>query len=497
MEESKMADKIRPGSDNAICRWLNWLLVMATVTVAAHAPARSATFAAVVPVVACDALKGAVVQAGTDPARIESAAVVSANVPTPYCEVKGYVAPQVRFELRLPMTAWRQRLLFNGCGGFCGAVRIAVPATAGCVPLSNGEFAQVSTDLGHSAAISDAVWAHENPALMRDFGNRAVHVVALASRAIVARFYGQPPRHAYFSGCSDGGREGMMAVQRYPHDFDGVIVGAPVLNETANNTIYHAWIVQHLLARDGTPLFPDDTLAMVTAAVVKRCGDASGVVADPTRCGFMPRELLCATPTSSADCLTPRQVALLDALYAGPIAPDGKRLYFGLPLGSEYGWNGQAKGSLEFASNFIGFATGAATKGPLDIWSVGYSPAALTRYNHFAPEVNATSPDLAAFRKAGGKLIIWHGWTDSGVPPGSSTAYVTQVRARLDHTDDFLRLYMLPGVNHCGGGKGPDRMDLLSQMMAWVEDGLAPGAVRAFKATEPAMERSIAPYPNL
>ncbi|MDB5670449.1 MAG: tannase/feruloyl esterase family alpha/beta hydrolase [Alphaproteobacteria bacterium] len=474
-----------------IVRWIG--RVLAFVVVGCCAPAWSATLAPVKAIIACETLSGAVVMAGGDPARIETTGVISAGSPTPYCEVKGYVAPAVHFELRLPITTWRQRLLFNGCGGFCGGIRIRVPAAVGCAPVENGEFVQVSSDLGHSAALSDAVWAADNPQGMRDFGSRAVHVVLLASRAIVERFYGQAPRHSYFSGCSDGGREGMMEAQRYPGDFNGIIAGAPVMNETANNTIFHAWIVQHLLARDGTPLIPEATLATVTREVDKRCGDAAGLIADPGRCRFRPSDILCHHGAAS-DCLTLSQARLVEAVYAGPTAPDGGRLYHGLPFGSEETWNAQARASREFATSFIRFATGMPSGKPFDLWEVGYTDADLARFNRLAHEVNATDPDLSAFRRAGGKLILWHGFTDTGVPPANTTRYVEQVRARLGNLAAFLRLYMLPGVNHCGGGRGADKLDLLSPMIAWVEDGIAPNEIRSWKAAPGTIERTVAPY---
>jgi hypothetical protein len=225
---------------------------VALMCLLAATPADAHELGIVRPVTTCEGLAGTqLLLEGRIPARIVSASQVSDEAASPYCAVKGYVAPQVNFELRLPTNNWTQRLLFTGCGGFCGAIRIRAQAAEQCQPVQNGELAIVATDMGHSSGLADTVWAAGNEQARIDFGHRGVHVVAMAAKQIIAMFYGQKARYAYFGGCSDGGREGMMEAQRYPTDFNGIIAGAPVINVTANNSLYHAWIVRHLLERDG------------------------------------------------------------------------------------------------------------------------------------------------------------------------------------------------------------------------------------------------------
>ncbi len=458
-------------------------IFMASLSAAlVSAPAEAHQLDVVRPALSCEALAGRTFTADGSPVRVSSASPSSNGAPN--CVVQGYVAPQVKFELRLPMDRWTQRMLFTGCGGFCGAIRIGAPAAEGCAPVVNGTFALVSSNLGHEAQGDDAVWASGNPQGVLDFGSRGVHVTALAARAIIAAYYGQSPTYSYFSGCSDGGREAMMEAQRFPGDFNGIVAGAPVINVTANNSIYHSWIVQNLLARDGSKLISDAVLTSVNDAVIQRCdgldGAKDGIVALPERCDFQPEQLICRQPGTN-NCLTREQAGRIAALYAGPVSQAGVPLYFGLPLGSERTWNSQAVGSAAFARNFTNYLARAPETGERSAWDIRYDRASIADFDYNAKVMNALDPDLGAFQEAGGKLIMWHGWSDVAVPPGSSISYTGKVRGQLGkaRASSFIRLYMLPGVNHCGGGAGPDKIDLLTSVMKWVEDGIPPETVRA------------------
>ncbi len=450
----------------------------------------------VAPKFSCASLAGFETQVEGARANVASASLVATAGTPRYCEVKGQVEPRVQFELHLPVDGWQQRLLFTGCGGFCGSVRIRIGVAEGCPAITDGTMATVSSDLGHSAAFDDTSWASGNPQARLDYGHRANHVVTLAAKAIIDHFYMRPPVYSYFSGCSDGGREAMMEAQRYPDDFDGIIAGAPVINVTANNSVYHAWIVQHLLTREGKPVFSDAQLGAVHDAVLARCdardGKRDGILAAPLACRFDPNAMRC-TPARASDCLTGPQASAIAALYKGPVGRDGRALYFGMPLGSETTWNMSAQGSLRFARSFMSYMTSDTFEAMQDVWATTYATADLARYYRFNAVMNATDPDLRPFLHSGGKLILWHGWNDASVPPGSTLAYAKQVRAQLGRAADAgIRLYMLPGVNHCGGGDGPDKLDLLSAMIAWVEDGKAPGAVAARHGEEAPWR--IAPY---
>ncbi|MEN9705838.1 MAG: hypothetical protein RLZZ393_1717, partial [Pseudomonadota bacterium] len=426
---------------------------------------------AVAPVMACEALASqAIALDDGTPARIESAAkmVVDGN---PFCVLKGYVAPQVRFELRLPVEKWQQRLLYTGCGGFCGSVNIRVQAAERCTATDRGEMALVTSDLGHASVGNDTLWAAGNPQGLADYSHRAVHVVTQAAKALAKRYYGQAPRYSYFSGCSDGGREGVVAAMRYPKDFDGIVAGAPVVNVAMNNSLYHAWLVRNLSRRDGSLVFSDADLKRLYDAQLKACPlTAGGVIADP---------LACKLDLSTVG-LTPEQLAAAKALYSGPVDEQGKPLYFGAPPGSELTWNQQVPGSRYFATSFISYVASSPPLKDFDLWTVKFDRKTAAAYTRVSSVIGAVDPDLSAFRKAGGKLILWHGWGDAGVPAGGTVKLYEGLRQRLGAgSGDMLKLYMLPGVYHCGNGPGPDRVDLLSPMMDWVESGLSPSAVKA------------------
>lgn len=455
--------------------------------------------AVVAPVAKCEGLQGAIFTVGADPVRITAAKVNADNAAMPYCEVSGYVAPQVHFTIKLPLNTWHQRMLFLGCGGLCGGVGTRAWAVANCGTYERGEFAVVYSDLGHAAVNSDGVWASGNPQGIRDFGSRGVHVVNLATRHIIEVFYNQPPKYSYFSGCSDGGREALMSAQRYPRDFDGIVAGAPAANMTMNNSVYHAWFVQHLLSSDRQQLVDDKQLLAVQAEAIRQCDGLDGrvdqVIGDPDKCHPLLDRLICST-TNASSCLSAQQIALVQALYAGPSDAKRRPLYHGVAPGSEYSWGRQVRGSVEFALNFTSFMTGARNPSPQDVWKLGYSPASLKRYNYNAAELNALDPNLTAFKAGGGKLLVWHGSADSSIPPGSTIDYVRSVRKRMGAapTAAFMRFYLVPGMAHCTAiAPGPTAVNFLDPMLRWVEDGIAPESVTAWSASG-AADWALAPY---
>jgi streptogramin lyase len=428
--------------------------------------------AVISPVMGCEAfaLTALTLDDGT-PVRIETA-VRTQNDGHDFCTLKGYAAPQVRFELRLPVDSWHQRLLFTGCGGFCGQVAIRAPAAEHCSATDNGEMALVSSDLGHAAGGNDTLWAAGNPQGLADYGHRAVHVVTQAAKRIAARYYGQAPRYSYFSGCSDGGREAVVAALRYPKDFDGIVAGAPVVDVATNNSLYHAWLVRQLSRRDGSLRFTDADLHRLYEAQRKACPlTPGGVVADPRACRVDLATLN----------LTDEQLAAAKALYSGPVDEQGKPLYFGAPPGSELTWNAQVPGSRLFATSFISYVASDPPLKDFDLWSIDFTRARHQAYTRVNAVIGAVDPDLRSFQKAGGKLLLWHGWGDAGVPAGGTVHLYEGLQRRLGHAAaaKMLRLYMLPGVYHCGNGPGPDRVDLLTPVMDWVERGIPPGAVSA------------------
>jgi Tannase and feruloyl esterase len=477
------------------------------------------------------------------PTTILSATLVTpasgSTVTYPYCQVDGIVAPQVQFQLQLPTTSYAQRYLQEGCGGYCGSVGVSQPAASGqngvdeCVPLNNGEFALGQDDEGHLGGGNTEAWAVDDPVLKVDFGYLSEHVFAVAAKAIIASFYGQAPRYSYYDGCSDGGREALMEAQRFPHDFNGIIAGAPAFNQAALNAMEEPYESTADETSSGQPILTAAKAAVLHTDIIQQCADPGlkdGTIQDPRDCQPDWATIQCAAgATDTSSCLTADEVAAAKRLYAGAVAPDGEHLYTGgEPYGAEGAWPGiviPAAGTTEDATFFhsiglgylrwvglwrdklslnldTGFPFGQQT---FDEYVAKNNPANL------ASVVDATDPNLTAFYRAGGKLIQWQGWADQFIPPYGSVAYRQAVIDTMGAAtvSKFYRLYMFPGVYHCGGGYGPNVFDLLTPLMNWVERGQAPDRVVAAlvsggtgaAGTGPAtgtveLTRPVYPYPE-
>ena len=463
------------------------------------------------------------------------------TVSYPYCDVKGIVAPQVQFELQLPTSSYAQRYLQEGCGGYCGNVGVSQPGASGqagideCVPLNNGEFALGQDDEGHIGGGNTEAWAIDDPVLKLDFGYLSEHVFALAAKAIIASYYGSAPKYAYYDGCSDGGREALMEAQRYPRDFNGIIAGAPAFNQAALNAMEEPYESVTDETSNGSPILTAAASAVVHADIVKQCADPGlrdGTIQDPRDCHPDWATIQCpAGATSTASCLTAAQVAAAKRLYTGAVAPDGEHLYTGgEPYGAEGAWPGivipagtgpGAEDTTFFHNIGIGYLREVGRWRDdltLDLdHRFGFNQQTFDKYvSHGDPAnvssiVDATDPNLSAFYQAGGKLIQWQGWADQFIPPTGSVAYRQAVIDTMGASTagKFYRLYMFPGVYHCGGGYGPSVFDLLTPLANWVEQGHAPASVTAAlvsggtgaPGTEPStgtveLTRPVYPYPE-
>ena len=479
-----------------------------------------ASLPGVSPVMTCDAVSALDVSKAVGAATgITSATVATAPQGWQYCDVKGVVAPQIQFELQLPLTTYQQRYLQDGCGGLCGTLNIRTQAAAGCVPVNDGAFAVASDNQGHVAAGNADGSFGIDPQLRVDFAYRADHVVALASKALIAAFYGQAPRYSYWDGCSQGGHEGLTEAQRYPHDFDGILAGAPASITQELNTFVQPWLSTINTDAQGNVILPAAKIGVLHAAVLNACdaidGLKDGQIDDPRVCTFDPASLQC--PGADApDCLTPAQVAVVRKAYSGPVDPKGRHLYpGGEPLGSELAWipwfvpapsapqTQKSTISYGIGSGWLRFLAFPQTSLTYDVPPSHFTLGTFKRASRWDGFYNATDPDLSAFKRAGGKLILWHGWADQAIPPTGTIAYYTAVQKAMggaSETTDFARLFMLPGVNHCGGGEGPDTIDLLTPLLAWVESGKAPAQVTASKldATGKVVRtRPVYPYPQV
>jgi feruloyl esterase len=422
-------------------------------------------------------------------------ATVSAG-PSPYCGVKGEIAPHIGFEVRLPASGWTQRYLQLGCGGLCGFISIRpLERASDCAPVTSGDVALSSTDMGHAGAVMGGQWGAE-PQARADFGYRGVHLTALASKALIAKFYGQAPRYSYFSGCSDGGREALMEVQRFPGDFDGVAAGAPAMNFQIQNTFYHGWMALSNQGADGKAILTTAKLPALHRAAVEACdaldGLKDGQITDPRLCHFDPAAAQCkpGRPASN-DCLTAEEVAVARKLYEGPHDAAGHRFTIGGPqVGSELSWGGvfvpptptgQGMSPMAALSTIKYLAFPQNPPESFVLTDFRFDVATFDRLAALHTLYDATDTDLAAFEKHGGKLILWHGWSDPHISPINTIAYYEGVEKVLGHeqTRSFARLFLFPGLYHCFGGDGPAEFDVLTPLMTWVEGGQAPEQIVA------------------
>ncbi|MEI7057076.1 tannase/feruloyl esterase family alpha/beta hydrolase [Nocardioides sp. CCNWLW239] len=487
------------------------VLVLVAALVAAGAaqasprsmPARTA--AATLPAISCaDVTRLDVTGVPDAPASLISATVVAAADNSlgrwEACRVKGLIAPQIQFELMLPTKTWAGRYLQTGCGGFCGNVRFDTSATYGCAPLTDGTFAVAADNEGHYGASSTDGLFGADPQLRVDFGYRSQHLTSLVAKEIVKRFYGRSASWSYFAGCSEGGDQALTEAQRYPEDFDGIVAGAPASNMTALAVFDQGWNAKAILDRAGNPTLTVDDLKGLHAAVIDACdtldGTEDGLISDSQSCSFDPKSIACpaAGEVSTAFCLTPIQVETVRKIYGGARDEKNRLMYPGAqPRGSELDWAGwlipRSRGTL---SNQAGFAVNTvrwlAYPGPrpsLTLDDIQFTEKSFREITGRVSGIyDSTNPDLSAFRRHGGKLIMWHGEADPAVPPAGTIAYyqaVTERMGGLAHTQEFARLFMLPGVAHCNGGQGLDKFDALTAVVDWVENDKAPESLMTSK----------------
>jgi feruloyl esterase len=443
---------------------------------------------------------------------ISSSTLVAAaqNIPE-HCAVQAVSRPtsdsEIRFELWMPSAAnWNGKYMQLGNGGWAGTI----PVSSLAEPLRRG-FAAAGTDDGHTGGTAE--WAIGHPERLVDFGWRALHETRLNSAAIVLAYYAREASRNYFVGCSDGGREALMEAQRFADDFDGIIAGAPA-NDWTHLMARALWDERALL--DGPAgTIPQAKLPAIQKAVVEKCdlldGVKDGLIEDPRACRFDPAALACKAG-DSPDCLTGPQVAALRKIYDGPKNPrTGARIHPGDTPGTEAvagGWSAwiipgaaSTPALFMFANTFYGQAVYEDGR---DFRTLNFDADIEYADQKTSAVLNATNPDLRPFRARGGKLIQYHGWGDAAIPAQDSIDYYEAVKAFLGRmpdprstkgpVDDFYRLFLVPGMGHCGAGLGPnvfgngqtvvgakedpDR-DLIAALVRWVERGVAPATSSA------------------
>jgi hypothetical protein len=447
---------------------------------------------------------------------VATATSVAASADAPeYCRVVGLIQPEIRFEVSLP-AAWNGRLYMFGNGGYAGeALNAQGRQTAARRALARG-FATAQTNTGHDAALEPLGTFAANPQKLLDYAFRAVHVTAVTAKRVAQAYYDGAPRHSYFDGCSTGGREGLISAQRFPEDFDGIVVGAPVLRFSGTMVAY----LEYQRALAAGPLGAD-ALKAIGEAVYAKCdaldGVKDGVIDDPRRCGFNPSADLphCPNDLPATGCLTRAELHTLETIH-GAVNRGGAEFFPGWPVGAEIATPGPDGAAT---SGWIPWFVGAGNNRPIQAvfgetffkyiglgaprpnydWLTFSLEADLDKTVPAAAVIDATDPDLSRFKARGGKIVSYFGWADPALNPMMGVDYYENVLKTVGpSTRDFYRLFMVPGMFHCGGGVGTSTFDALTPLVEWVEKGTAPQTIPAARVVDgkTVRTRPLCPYPE-
>lgn len=444
------------------------------------------------------------------------------NAPRPisvpeFCRVQLTVAPAIRVEVWMPASGWNGNFEAVGGNGYAGA--IMYPAMG--VALKAG-YATASTDTGHEGG---ADFALGHPELVVDFGYRGIHEMTVKAKAVIQANYGAAPRLSFFNGCSTGGRQGLTEAQRYPEDYNGIIAGAPAI-EWSHLQVRNIVLGVETLKDEGSYI-PTAKLAAIQDASLAACdsldGLKDGLVDDPRKCSYDPSTLLCKEGDSDS-CLSAQQVETLKKLYLPIKYPDGKVLYPAYVPGSERVWNnfttGAAPGRSGAVNTGVGYIKFFIVGDPnwdFKTWDTAKDMPAVDN-SKTKGDVDSMNADLRPFRDHGGKLIIYQGWGDDAVSPLHTINYYKSVVATAtgaktgdaatpenadfikanDKAGDFARLFMVPGMGHCGGGPGPNNFDGFSALATWVTQKTPPTQIVATHMTNnsPDRTRPLCPFPQ-
>ncbi|HKV79020.1 MAG TPA: tannase/feruloyl esterase family alpha/beta hydrolase [Candidatus Sulfotelmatobacter sp.] len=420
-----------------------------------------------------------------------------------FCRVLAVARPtvdsEIHFEIWLPAAeAWSGRFLGTGNGGYSSALTYRQMADA----LEKG-YATAGSDTGHSGG--DLKFGVGHPEKINDWVYRSVHVMTETAHLVMRSYYGKLAEHSYFWGCSTGGHQALTEAQRYPDDYDGIIAGAAANNRIRQVTAF-LWNWRVLHEREGETL-PSSKLPLLHNAVMAACdaldGVKDGIITDPRRCKFDPASLACKG-ADAADCLTESQVAQVRKIYDGARNPrTGEQIYSGWERGSEF-LDGSTIGS------WAGYFVGKDEPARLEFWRswVFHDPSWDPRSFDFnqdvkfadqaLPQIDSMDANLTPFNQRHGRLLMYYGWADPVVPPEEGIRYYESVERTTPGARDFARLFMVPGMGHCGGGPGPDAFDALGTLDHWVSEGEAPDKIVASHSSDGKIDRTrlLCPWPQ-
>ena len=408
-----------------------------------------------------------------------------------FCRVTATLAPSsdsdIKIEVWMPISGWNGTFQAVGNGGWAGTISYAALAAAVA-----GGYATASTDTGHVGGT--AAFALGHPEKVVDFGYRAVHEMTVQAKAVVDAFYGSMPKLSIWNGCSQGGRQGVTEAVRFPADFDAIIAGAPAVNGLQMHVGRMA--MNRLVNRTAESAIPRDKYPAIHSALLNACdakdGVTDGVVESPASCRFEPKVLACKGQ-NDASCLTAPQIESAQVMYNGAVDPrTGAKRFPGLAPGSELGWN------VIGSPQPLGLATEAfkyvIAKDP------GWEPARFNAATDFDlaasidkdDVLNSGSPDMKAFFGRGGKLLLYHGWSDPQVTPLNTVDFFNKVVALQGSAvvGKSVQLYMVPGMNHCQGGPGTDTFNKMGAIEQWIKTGVAPDKIPASHLTNGVVDRT-------
>lgn len=427
----------------------------------------------------CAALKASSFDAdvGAKTTVLETVEVAATAELPAYCKLVGVIAPHNNVEIRLPKDTWSGRVLMAGCWNLCGKVEADRANDA----LARG-YAIAHTDMGHDEP--DLSFA-KDAAKLTDYEHRSTHVTTLLLKAAARAYYGKPHIKSYFRGCSTGGRQGLVAALMYPQDYDGIAAGSPASGPTVPNI---AWALKANTRADGSQVLDGRALEVLHTGVLAACdmddNVKDGIIANPDGCAFEPKNIVCADPQK---CLTAEQANTAGLIYGGVTGYASR----GFAKGGELGWSrgivsvdGKPTGMMMVAQYYLD-RYARDPNPPRTLMELDFSkhPPRLEAVDWY-PSFGADGKRLAALQKAGGKLLLTHSWADDQLTPATAIDfYEDHARAFGGRAalDPFFRMFIIPGMFHCGGGDGPDAVNLLTALESWVERGEAPSRLIAYK----------------
>jgi pimeloyl-ACP methyl ester carboxylesterase len=412
------------------------------------------------------------------------------------------VAPKIKIEVWLPKDTSNGRYRGEGGGGYAGQI-----SYGGLAAGIRAGYATASTDTGHPASAGGTFALNPdgslNTQLIGDFAERSLHELALKAKAVIGAYYGKPPTYSYWNGCSTGGRQGLMAAQKFPEEYDGLVIAAPAINwdRFIPSELWPQIVMNKTV---GGPIAASK-LTAVTKAAVAACdqgdGVADGVINDPRKCSYDPKALVCKLGDDAASCLTPEEADAIRKIWNGPTSASGERLWFGLERGA----------ALNFLAGGNPFPIATAhfqhwlRQNPGFDWrtlsEADFEADFKQSQRKFGDVIGTDDPNLAALRKRRSKMIMWHGEADQLIFPRGTVNYferVVKANGGARQVDEFARLFMAPGVGHCGGGDGPSPTGVFEALVEWVEKGAAPKTLPASRKRPDGTEvtRPLCPYPT-